>query len=406
MRESRRRLFGDVREVPRAVVVQEHAFGVVPVATRNSTTAHKQIDLAIAIKICGGHVRSTHGFDRQVAHHLAKAVVAIIQVQPVLQRRRHVGEFGSTADDIQIGASIAIRVEENCAYIFRQRVRLEYTRVRTHKLSIALLNEQLSDLILRATQIHVIESVTIHVGNGDRRSFHRQHLGNQTLAIEVDEVVFVMRVAQSDLCRHIAQQRRKRRGGRCCSHRAVGTLHADALIRGDVAQHRLLPVRPLHRDRIDLRIRTNPKRQQRLHARLEAAHRRLLLHELLTADPQRHARANGKAIASVTNQRNLQIVIVLEQRARIVAIDKRFHVDVVHHQIDCAIAVEITVCRAIRKTRGVQSPRLRCVGELQIALIMKRVVRDFGRTHRVDKTQEVDLPAVVHRFRRGLIRER
>ena len=93
------------------------------------------------------------------------------------------------------------------------------------------------------------------------------------------------------------------------------------------------------------------------------------------------------------------------QRTRVVAVDERLVVDVVHDQIERAVAVEIAVRRAVGEARRRQPPRGRLVREAQAAVVVKRVVRERRRaSSRSISLQEVDArcPVLRHLLHRLL----
>src|SRR2546422_691086 len=91
---------------------------------------------------------------------------------------------------------------------------------------------------------------------------------------------------------------------------------------------------------------------------------------------------------TLTQNRFLQEA-VLGERPGVVAVDERFVVDVVHHQIEGAVAIQVPVGRATREARRVQAPGGTLVREGQVAPVTERVVRQLGRAHRVDQPPEV-----------------
>ncbi len=130
------------------------------------------------------------------------------------------------------------------------------------------------------------------------------------------------------------------------------------------------------------------EREQVVHARLEAARRIQLLEELLHPAPQRDLRADSEPIGSCTLEPYLQ-VMVLRERPRVVPIDERLLVDVVHDQIERAVAIQVAVGRAARKAQRVQSPGRALVREGQVAPVMEGEVRQLGRAHRIHQPPEV-----------------
>ena len=62
-----------------------------------------------------------------------------------------------------------------------------------------------------------------------------------------------------------------------------------------------------------------------------------------------------------------------------VVINECRRIDVVHHQIELAIAIEVGVRGAVRKARLFQPPLFRLVGECQVAVVAEQVIGLFPR---------------------------
>src|SRR6266702_6890269 len=87
--------------------------------------------------------------------------------------------------------------------------------------------------------------------------------------------------------------------------------------------------------------------------------------------------------------------MVRRQGSGVVAIDERLLVDVVYDQIDRAVAVQVAVGGAARKTRRVEAPGRALVREGRVPPVAERVVRQLGGAHRVDEPLEIHACAAV-----------
>ena len=120
--------------------------------------------------------------------------VPVVEVEPVLERRRALGVLVAAAHDVEVGMAVAVRVEEHRADVLGERVAARTPPRRSPtKRAVALLDEQLARLPLRAADVEVVEPVAVHVADRHQRPFRRQQLRHQPLAIEVDELVLVVR---------------------------------------------------------------------------------------------------------------------------------------------------------------------------------------------------------------------
>ncbi len=98
-------------------------------------------------------------------------------------------------------------------------------------------------------------------------------------------------------------------------------------------------------------------------------------------------------------------MIALEQSAGVVAVDERFVVDVVHDEIERAIAIQVRVHCAVAEAGLVQSPAGGLVRKGQITLVAEGVVLELSRGHRVDEGLEIDFLPLGRRPHRLLARE-
>src|SRR5207302_10223610 len=134
------------------------------------------------------------------------------------------------------------------------------------------------------------------------------------------------------------------------------------------------PLRPLYFHGVERVARPDAEGEHVVHARLEPAGRLLFLKELLPPAPQCDLRADGEPIGAHALEPHLQ-VMVWRERSGVVAIDERLLVDVVHDQIDRAVAVQVAIGSTARKTWRVEAPGRTLVGEGRVAPVAKRVVR-------------------------------
>ena len=102
---------------------------------------------------------------------------------------------------------------------------------------------------------------------------------------------------------------------------------------------------------------------------------------------------DGERVATAAGQPQLQPVPVREQRARIVAVHEAFGVDVADHQIECSVAVEITVRRAARDVGRGQPPGRGLIAEAPGAVVAEGIVGNGGGAHGIDEAH------VVHALR-------
>ena len=140
--QIRRDLLRDIGEAATVVAQQVAACGIGIVA-RRQTTADEEIWFAVAGEIARHDPRGARRHLGQGLRIAAKAPAAFVDVEPVLQQRRHRRQLISAARDIEIGPAIAVGIEEHRAPVFVVTIhqpRLSRRRVR--KAAARFLDEQ------------------------------------------------------------------------------------------------------------------------------------------------------------------------------------------------------------------------------------------------------------------------
>ena len=281
--------------------------------------------------------------------------------------------------------SIAVGVEEHRIDIFADAVGGKHRRVRCDERTVLLLQQHAAGLPFGAAGIDVIKSITIHITNRQRRPFGREQVRHQRFAIHVVEVILDMPIAGPDAVGHIHQQRRRGAMGRVVPHTMRIALRQREAPIGRHLRHDLkFPIGPDHDQRVDHRVAAKAEVQPLIHGRLEAARRALfeelshafLHHGQLAADPG--------CVLPRTVQRHHQ-PRVARPLPRKIAINGRWRIVIVDHQIERTIVVEIHVCGAIRVTHLRQAPRLRHVGEVQVTVVTIGVILHRHRRHLLQK---------------------
>ena len=74
-----------------------------------------------------------------MAFRFTEVAPPVVEIQPVLKRRRAFAVFTPAAHDVQIGMAVTIGVEENGAEILRERVLRELLLAAADEASVALL---------------------------------------------------------------------------------------------------------------------------------------------------------------------------------------------------------------------------------------------------------------------------
>ena len=97
-------------------------------------------------------------------------------------------------------------------------------------------------------------------------------------------------------------------------------------------------------------------------------------------------RSDSRRVRCRAAQVNRQVVILVDL-ARMVSVDRRGGIDVIHDEIERATVVEIGVGCPVGKARLRQPPRLCHVGESQIAIVAIGIVRQRNLWHVLEESQ-------------------
>ena len=120
-----------------------------------------------------------------------------------------------------------------------------------------------------------------------------------------------------------------------------------------------------------------------------------------TTGGEDHFCADSRRIGARAAQRHREIVMTgTVQVAHPIAVDRSGRVEIVHHQIERAVVVEIHVRGAVRESRSAESPGGGQVGERQIAVVMERVIRLRNVRHLRNESRDRRLDAGVYRVQR------
>ncbi len=207
--------------------------------------------------------------------------------------------------------------------------------------------------------------------------------------MEIGERIFSVHEPQLDPVADVREERRHWPGHLRLLRRRLRLPHGEALAGCNAFPGAHAPVRPLDRHRFDRIELTQPEGEDIVHARLESARGHQLLEERVGSAPERDLGPDRESVGALSLELHLQIAGV-RQRARVVAIDRGFLVDVVHHEVQRPVAVQVAIRGTIGESRRIQSPGRASVREGQITPIPERVVRQLRRAHDLDESHEVD----------------
>src|SRR5213078_3085102 len=138
--------------------------------------------------------------------------------------------------------------------------------------------------------------------------FGRKALRDERLAVEIDEIVFVVDVGEGERIRYISQNRCSRGSGLGARGSGFGFPYSQALVRRDARQqaHSSFPIRPLDLHRVERVAWSDSEREDVVDAGLKATRRLFFLVKLPPTAPQRHFGADGETIRARSVEPDLQ----------------------------------------------------------------------------------------------------
>ena len=364
------------------------------VLLRHDTASDEQVHVPIAIEVARHHARRILEDGRERRRIAAESPAPVVQVQAAAQRIGIAPELVAATGDDEVDMAIAIRVEERSVDIFGDAVRGDRWLQRRLEAAIAPLHVERAGLPFRATHVHVVQPVAVHVGYRKGRPLARQQMRHQRLAIVVVVRVLDMPAAQSRLRRDVREQRGRwsRRGEREFPGRRA-LLQRDQAVGRDV-RHRLEPVvRPDHGERIDDRRGTESEVQARIDRRLKAARRHLFQRLHRGAVTNDHPSTDSPGVRALAAQLDGKIVVVVHL-ARAVTVDGRRRIHVVHDEVQCAAVVQVDVDRTIGETGLREPPRRRSVGEGEVAVVPECEVGQRNLRHLLQQRHVVPRDAL------------
>ena len=165
------------------------------------------------------------------------------------------------------------------------------------------------------------------------------------------------------------------------------------------------PIGPYDFQGIDHAHVSQTKMKAWIHAWHTSPHGIQFLEKQLSPGFKGHLAANRCGIAFWANEGNIGKMVIGPGLA-LIPVDKRWHVDIAHHQVQVSIIVHISVSRSAGKSRFPQSPHLAYIGELHIPPVSEQIIWDRHRGHVIDQFLDHDsfLPVYCSHFLRHEIK--
>ena len=154
--------------------------------------------------------------------------------------------------------------------------------------------------------------------------------------------------------------------------RRIGLFHDEEPIDTETSEQLISPIGPDHFEAVDARQATEPEMLAVIHRRHVPPVRGMVDVLLLAAGREDQCRADAPFVRRLTLELDPQTVMGVVARLDIV-IDEGRGVDVIHHEIEPAIVIEVGVGGAVRETRTLHPPCSRLVRERQVPVVPKDV---------------------------------
>src|SRR5438270_2599478 len=154
--------------MPMAVSLEQVAAGCNAVLSRDGAPADEQVDAAVLVEVPGDDAGAVVGNSRKCRGIARKMAVAVVDVEAILQRVILTRELVASADHVEIGMSVSVRVEEHGVHVLEQRVAAERRLVARLKRAVRPLEIQNARLPLGAAKIPAVKAVAVDVAAGNR----------------------------------------------------------------------------------------------------------------------------------------------------------------------------------------------------------------------------------------------
>src|SRR5207247_2640441 len=164
--EPRGPLERDVPKVSRTVVLEQIASRRDAVPAGDHPPPDKQIEMAVSVEVAYGHAPAALREPREGTRIAVEVSVAVVDVQPVLERIVISPELVATAHDVQIRMPVAVGIEEHRVDVLGQAVRLKGPLLAGAEGPVALLEVEPPGLPFGAAHVDVIQPVAVDVADG------------------------------------------------------------------------------------------------------------------------------------------------------------------------------------------------------------------------------------------------
>ena len=346
--QRRRPLEGHVAKSPCAVILQQVASGDEAVLARHDPAAHEEIEVAVSVEVTRHHAGAVLEKYWEATLGPVELAVPVVDVESVPQWLVISPELVPAAHDVEVLIPVAGGVEEDRVDVFVQAVGLEDALIGAAERTVTLLDQQLPGLPLGAADVDVVQAIAIHVTDGEGWSFGGKLVRDERLAVVVEERVLIVFEVDRESGREVREQRLPRRllliripipaGGILLRER-------DRLVDRHIRQYLIAVIRPDDDQRVYPRGSPQAEMRARIDGRLESAGWHLFqqLHHAVMCDDD--LRADAGCIRPGSPQAYRQVMVPVDL-SRTASVDPGRRVDVVHHQIERAVVVQVHVDRA------------------------------------------------------------
>ena len=174
-----------------SVIYEQLAVVGYGVAGRLHAAAHKQIKVAVAVRVQCFHATIVGVFGLKIRPR--KLAFSVVQVQSVLQQFIFPRILIAAAHHVQICVAVGISIKKNSVNVLVYFVGFKNGLGDFDKRAIGFLHKQNARLTFGTARIKVSELVTVHIANGHSRTRPRVHRGQKYLAVEINCGVFDVR---------------------------------------------------------------------------------------------------------------------------------------------------------------------------------------------------------------------
>ena len=349
--------------------------GILP---RDHPSADEQVQLPIAVVVRRHERRPTGGDPEQRVGREREPAVAVVHVQPRLEGPRVGRDEAAAAHHQQVVVAVPVGIEEERAHVLP--VLPTGPAGEDAPLEAAGRDLQVDGLLVPpiGPDVDILPPVAVHVAHRESRAALGERMRQEGRDLEIGDDACLVPEREPVAGRHGPEETRVRGLRRRREARLrVPVIDRQHLVSRHMTQHVTGAVRPVNHGRVNRAQRSQAEVEEGLD-RGQVTARGVELEVLARrARVNGHLRSVSVAVSGRSAEREPEEVVA-RQPLGFVLENERGSVEVVDHEIQVTVVVEVGVRRPGGVARHVQPPRLRAIAERQVSVVLEDVVGELA----------------------------